>query len=46
MIEKIFPVFCGDFNEQKKVFEDFFSNGGLPVAPTVAVMSVERGTIA
>ena len=44
MIEKIFPVFCGEFNAKKKIFEDFFSTGGLPAAPSVAVESVERGT--
>ena len=44
MIEKIFPVFCGEFNAKKKVFEDFFSTGGLPAAPSVAVESVERGS--
>lgn len=43
MIDKIFPVFCGEYNAKKKVFEDFFGTGGLPAAPAVAVGSVERG---
>ena len=44
MIDKVFPVFCGEYNAKRKVFEDFFSTGGLPAAPAVAVGSVERGT--
>ena len=43
MIDKIFPVFCGEYNSKKKAFEDFFGTGGLPAAPAVAVGSVERG---
>jgi hypothetical protein len=42
MIDKVFPVFCGEYNAKRKVFEDFFSTGGLPAAPAVAVGSVER----
>jgi hypothetical protein len=45
MIDKIFPVFCGEYNAKKKVFEDFFGTGGLPAAPAVAVGSVERGDL-
>ena len=45
MIDKIFPVFCGEYNSKKKAFEDFFGTGGLPAAPAVAVGSVERGDV-
>jgi serine/threonine protein kinase len=43
MLDKIFPVFCGELNEEEGVYESFFSVKNMPKFPDVAVAAVEEG---